>query len=350
MPVTDLRSAVTPWVVLVVLGLMLWASVSPLNPDWFSYQSLYENQGGYLSESGRDPLFIAIMNLWRMLGLDYTGFRVVLACMFGIFAWMLTRGSIIPFALENLGLMTMVVAVLTLLMTRYTVVIREGISVSFLLVGISSLYKRHEEDQGLTAFGRWAAMAWALLASLVHSGVAPIALVLGISAWIRPASYRLAMLLSGILWILVGLFIVVVLAWGNVAEIAYLRFGDRALEAPQNSLGQWALWFAYGGVVVWIARAVYTEYNHDELYPEPIYFLRTVTGPMAMVCILLIYSLLLLGSPTIMINSFVRFLHLILGLGLFAVAVVSPGNRILWLIGLFILMDQVRSIVAAISL
>lgn len=100
------------------------------NPDWIAYQRIYDGAGAWLADSGRDAAFILITEIYKwqpLLPTDYHSFRIFVSLVFVIFWFMVTSGRLICF--PSAHTFAILLPVLSLILLRGTVQIREGISV-----------------------------------------------------------------------------------------------------------------------------------------------------------------------------------------------------------------------------
>lgn len=147
--------------------------------DWMGYQQLFDRQGGYLAEAGRDPLFVALLKAAKVVfgGNGYEGFRLLLFVAMASFAARLTylcptiRVSPITTALVGVAIWGI----------KSAVQIREGVALVFVAWGVAHAL-RHPKS---TPF---ALLAGCALGYLTHQGTAPflLAAIVGIGCLALP--------------------------------------------------------------------------------------------------------------------------------------------------------------------
>ena len=157
--------------VLAIVGLSLaqWAYASSDAPDWQGYEVLYEGSADWLTPNGFAPLFVAFLGGARWLfGLEGYGlFRLALFTLFVVFAGWLAY--IMP-TQRRLGRASALMAggtVITALLLKSVVQIREGLAFVVVLVGVLALLR-----QNTLRFVRPGVSV--AVAPLVHAGVASL--------------------------------------------------------------------------------------------------------------------------------------------------------------------------------
>lgn len=105
-----------------------------LDPDWHSYEAIYNEKGAYLSDQGRDWIFLWVQESFRVLGVDYHQFRIVLNSFFLFFcAYTCHRGARL-IAHGLLGASIFLMSICLLFVPRVFFEIREALAMCFLVL------------------------------------------------------------------------------------------------------------------------------------------------------------------------------------------------------------------------
>lgn len=129
---------------------LLWGLVSSLiiavsicyywgdrNPDWISYMRIFDQDGAWLSTSGRDSTFTFLIAVFRgqgFLTVSYEGFRIALAFVFAVFSIRFMSGKIIYFPISHS--VFLLAPFLSFALVRCTIQVREGLSLVFFFLAL----------------------------------------------------------------------------------------------------------------------------------------------------------------------------------------------------------------------
>jgi hypothetical protein len=150
-------------VILLFVALNIIYFTDDLNPDWKSYLRLFEEDGAWLADRGRDPGFVFLIDILKSVG-NYEQARILFGTYFLIFtAWFLCRWK------QHLGNNTVLwsfAGLLPLLIPKYTVQIREGLAQTLVLLAFTLLYERERRLKLMRA--TWPAFLLLGLAGTIH--------------------------------------------------------------------------------------------------------------------------------------------------------------------------------------
>jgi hypothetical protein len=156
---------------LTVAGLSVaqWAYASSDAPDWRGYEALYEGSADWLTPNGLAPLFIAFLvgARWVFGPEGYGLFRLVLFALFAGFAGWLAYIMPIQKRLSRASALMTCGAVLTALLLKSVVQIREGVAFVLVLVGVLAILRHN-----IFCIARSGAAV--TIAPLVHAGIASL--------------------------------------------------------------------------------------------------------------------------------------------------------------------------------
>lgn len=364
------------------LAWLVQLSLSEFNPDWAAYQAIYDLGGAWLAEAGRDPAFTAIVafsHAW--LGGDgYEAWRTWLAAGFVLFSLALARGWVIP-PLQRaagsgaeFGLLAIAVAGIYLGCTRFTIQIREGLAITIALVGLGLLVRRSWSEG--PAAGGWAGWSLLVWASLMHLATAALLVVAMAAQWAGAAASAAgqdaaeaslggqpslddtgaaqealdARLLA--LWALaffVWLAASLELDTGGLVETFALdTAGERSNVQREVTLEVVGLWALYGVVGLLLLReARNCAACCADLFAQAL--LRVLAGPAAFAVYAMVLTCLVLDVSTVVMTFFIRLLHLLLAVLIVMLAMAGARVWLLCLLGAFLVADQLRAILQAVS-
>jgi hypothetical protein len=333
----------------ILVGLLITLSLTPLNPDWLAYFLIYDDEGAWLSEQGRDPLFLLYVKAaQRLLGPDsYEDFRTLSGALLLGFTVLLATGRVLRPRAGLVPSLALVIVVLAFASARFTIQIREGLAAALLVWAIAAMI-------GVSARAKVGPAAWMLLlaAALVHGGTA-IYLVVALVAVLWPGLRGPQGTAQGAwasLWLLALAFAVVVpLSLSSPDDAAFLArsFGDRVDEFTELNAERVLLQVAYLVAAGFVCRETMRATASLPLASPARAFLRVLGGPLLFCLIGLTLGAVLVSAPNALIASFSRFVYLCMGLCLL-VATFGGGRRAP-LIGvcLFMVADQIRVIVVS---
>ena len=328
-----------------VVALLVFNVTEFLNPDWFGYQLLFEQEGGWLADQGRDPLFLWLVSLAATsLGPDgYYNFRLAVAIYFVSFAGLLGRGRLLPFVEGAPPLAALLLALLLFCATRFTIQIREGIAMSLVLLALRPIWGVRGES---TRFGR----AWLLLlaASLFHGGVAILPLAFAFACLNSRGRQPPRTIVSGAPWpgvLLAAAFgsalSLMVLMSSQTAEVIETLAPGREV-ADGASLVKFMFWAAIGLCVAVLAADSVRGIAKPDAPPVLQRFIRTL-ALLALPAIFAALLTLLAGdAPAVLISATARYLHVITGLLVLLMTLRRAMTARMALASALLLADQVR--------
>jgi hypothetical protein len=353
----QLRSIALRIFALSILALLMWLLVEELNPDWYGYQFIYTDGGAWLSSQGRDPAFILLNRIANtMLGSDgYDKFRIILGIWFLVFTSFLLRGKFIPFQSKLSISLPVIVAVLPLMIPRFTIQIREGLAITIILAALALLMKFEFPRQdgyssALRPYCVPASICLAIIAYLTHSGTLIITLAL-VLAWALSAFTKnskksrqvtiLCLALISFLTVCIGAVFLLFTATG--ARVVESSFGWLVDGLTPMTPSKWAYWVLYGlGISTLISKAVRAvDHGFEEVSRMTVLLISLVALPAVY---LLTVILLASGIPAIVISALSRIINMLLSLLLLIVAFRTPIGIRLVAFSIFLLVDQARII------
>lgn len=362
------------FVLMVVLfSALLKLSLSTLNPDWFAYQRIYESQGAWLSEQGRDPAFLMLTaylaDLFGSQG--YKAYRISLALYFLLFVALLSSGRIFKLNRARSGYMFLMIALVYVGFTRFTIQIREGLAMTLVIFSLALVLKRsYGQGQAFLRIGNshilgllrmGAAWSFLIVAGLIHAATLSVLLILTAAVWVtrkgktgdgRPSPPHVRPWRLRLAWVgafcLAGLGVAQLYLGASLERVAAETAGDRLVEVKALSMLQLGLWGLYGGACWLVFREVRASVRQLQIVGTFSSFLQILTGPAITATYVSILIALILGVTPLYITSYVRWLHMFLALALLCLAVTGRRKASMLAVGVFLIADQVRSIAASI--
>lgn len=328
-------------VALVALPVLLITDF--INPDWLGYKILYEQEGGWLADQGRDPLFVALVGAGRaVFGEDgYSSFRFALAVYFLGFSYLLCIGRVLPISQTVSSFTSIAIALLMFATTRFSVQIREGVAMTVALYALAPLLRT-----GALPLRSWFLV---VVSSLIHVGTGLFLTAIlmsyglargGILAVQRPQRMQgwwFGAFLTG------GLLALIVLKIGNTGELVDSLFGDRE-STDASALSKIAYWTGMGVVCFLSARGACRAYNT----PLDSLRLRIFVRILASVLLPAIYGMtvmqLLSSGPPVMISDTTRAMQMVIGTLILLISLRRRLSLPLAATSLLLIADQLRAI------
>ncbi|MGH6992549.1 MAG: hypothetical protein ACREEH_04355 [Caulobacteraceae bacterium] len=153
--------------VVAILAAIFVHFQGPGLPDWDGYDSLYFNRGGWLADEGRDPAFVWFIDHAGAVfgGMGYDAFRKVTFAVFGLVAAWLASITPRQDRLGDFSWLFVAVAILSALLLKSLVQIREGLAFLCILVPMAWMLRRPRAGGVFSAIG-------SALGGAVHAGAA----------------------------------------------------------------------------------------------------------------------------------------------------------------------------------
>jgi hypothetical protein len=341
----------------VFLLVILWLATShvqaELNPDWIAYMKIFED-GGWLLDDNRDLGFLAIIWIFKaVFGNNYDFFRHLLIGYFLFFALFFFRGSIFPFKQKGVYVLQWTIAILALLLIRFTVQIREGLALTFLLFGLGLIIRRSQKDNLLDLKVDLWCVPFFFAAFLVHSGMLPFLILMLLTLLLPLFGVKSRISLNNAITIikyagysLLAFFPVVtsVLLNSNLLYINKLDLSEIVSLSPAKI----TYWLIYGLIIRQVVKKIRLTYVR---LPEPTaasaYF--RLLGLIITIFYLLVIECLLMQLPGAVAASVIRFLNVSVCIGVIILAFNAKNPRLVILSSLFIIVDQVRTIIESLQ-
>jgi hypothetical protein len=249
--------------VLVILALVpIYIAVSGEDsPDWVGYRALYDGFGGWLLATGRDALFVKLLDFgYALFGFEgYGHFRLaIFLVILVVAAWtafmapkQTSLGAFSPIAIA--------LAVATTFLLKGLVQIREGLAFVFILIPVAGMYGRGQRGVVRSVVG-------AAVASAIH-----VAEAMFLALW-APAlvASRMPRLIAD--WrtrwavTVLGVAIGVTVAWAlnHLGDTLLWELRDYSIDtsaSPTTGLWKDAYWLFNGGAVFMLRRQVLAAVN-----------------------------------------------------------------------------------------
>ncbi len=334
--------------------------VKEFNPDWFAYEKIFSNNG-WIEDGDRDVGFLFAMNTYKsIIKNDYDSFRFSLAIFFIVFTFFLVLGKIIHFNNNLVSPIALLFAILALVLIRFSIQIREGLSMVFVVFALGNLFKEQNLDlqknnqthTTLSAKNTFLSILLFICAFTIHSGTT---IFLGLSiltivlCYFEKLSTNLFSASKTILFLFIFIIFCSIPFYYSKVVSDNVFFSDM-VETSSNAnltVGKMGYWFFYGLMIVILSSKInqfkiaYLQTRDSQIYIELLsnYFMY------AIYCSILIS--LFLSVPNFILSAQIRLLNLIICLLLFLLASKTRNTFFIILFSLFILIDQARTVVEA---
>jgi len=314
-------------------------------PDWQSYEYLYTRQGGWLAAAGRDPIFTGLLHIATLIfgSNGYEPFRITL---FVIFTLIVSWVAYISPHQKRLGVLSpLVVAIVlvTTMMIKGLIQIREGLAFLFILVPVAMTFRSTRRSTMRTGLG-------SIIAAFTHLGtgiyVALWLAAVGTSRLGRKSvgSARFGMLILCIS-IVIGLALGFVFLRNSYAVRLFLQ--DTGVNISGYVVGgtlKYAYWLVVGGLILTvrhqIRRSVMDMSEFQLAYATCL--VSGVLPSLYVTCIALVFSNFYTPALTTMV---IRLLFTGIELALVLVVVRGGATFMTLLVAFVMLADRARIIV-----
>lgn len=340
-------------VIKAILLLVFWCVVIYLeekNPDWFGYQRLFED-GAWLAESGRDYGFLLIIKIFKLFfGNNYLLFRRITYVVFSIIIWLFLSKKFLISKTKESDTLLFSIAFIPLFFLRYTMQIREGFAISFVIFALNAMFKSFEEERPLTSLTHLKIFIFLLIASSIHSGVSfflgfyIFSLLLG-KFKIGNSLDNLFKSISLFLFYLLLVYFTIDYFY-NIKDSYYTG----GIVIIQLTFSKIIYWIILGFIIAWLIKL------------NRLYLKQHTTNKILQIFIKNVFCLLLLVFYCIgfwfvmtqfsnsIVSAISRILSLTLCLNIFILSKLSPENRkVIYSISLFLFVDQIRILIDSLT-
>lgn len=339
--------------IIFLFGVLLSASISELNPDWFGYKAIYESQGAWLEDSGRDSLYVIANQVFNQIFGDgaYEDFRWTLASFFFVYIAFLVSGFVLPLSWGRLSYALFGVALVFLGMLRFTVQIREGIAISLVVLALGLIIRA----AAISRIARLLYLGGVLLlvvAPFFHSSTFSIFVVFLASLWVgaQGSGHDSRRLKS--LWMLAFLmaaFFALQLKFNFLIGAFFNeKGGDREVLGDASLVEQLLRIASYGVVCFLIWHAGKSKSLVQNIPNSFRSFFLVLTGPAQVSSLLLTFFAIYIGLSKLILADLMRQLVMFISLGLLLVSVFGYKNRMLVAASIVLILDGVRAVVASV--
>jgi hypothetical protein len=323
------------------------------NPDWAGYERIFNEQGAWLADRDRDPIFLAFVGAARdVLGPDgYEAFRL------GVFALMLVATLLLVFRLppqrelaHKLARAAVVsVAVVAIMITKALVQIREGLAFSLVAIAVVRLVPaegREELPQGV--FMTYGLLA---LAALTHAGTGVYVVTFAAADLVSFALSDATVRRRGISVVAATLAVVGAFVLRDQIASRLMPEDEFALDLVRSDVSQvlkYVYWALMGGVLFVLARQVRGAAR--TLRQRKAAAFAAIQGWVVLPLVYTLALLMLVSQQPLHVTSMLqRMLSTAVGVAL--VTVLMRGRANYWTLGIagFFLVSQIRTIMIAVS-
>ena len=305
--------------------------------DWNNYRAIYDLDGGYLAQQGRDPLFVWLngqaFHIFR--GDGYEIFRLVL---FAVFASVAVVAAFCG-VLNGSGVATSVIIVLDAFLLKSLVQTREGVAFVVALVPLMFLICGRKGNVLMAATG-------AAIAILIHLGtfIFLITWVLALGLWIVPGRVLRSRSFSGCVTLISTL--------AGIITGFLIRYNAQTFEGVLGDIGvtasqpvtinflKFVYWILVGVAVAVIRLQLVSDNRPHKL--EYTYGQTLAAGmlPFAYaVCTEIIFTKVEYAAVAAIA---IRILLGVIELSLLIVLLRGRANALTGLVGIGLFVDQVR--------
>lgn len=319
------------------------------NPDWYGYERMYREQGAWLSEYNRDPLFTwAVERARQALGPDgYEHFRLA------VFSLLLAGALWVVFSVPaqcrlrslHLRALTVGVAVIAIFFVKATVQVREGLAFLLIAAAIVRIINASDELKVTHAFLSYVLLAGA---AFIHYGTG-----LYIVAFTAANAFAFVLKHARRRATVIAAICALVCAWAacEYVSTAFSALDAFGLDLDYRSEARWlkyAFWIVYGFALLALAREVRLA---SETMTNATGASFAIIHGAFVLPFLFVFAVLLIATdkPLPVVSMGARMLSTGAGVGLLIVLLRGRASLATLAVACFLVVDQLRTIYVAIS-
>jgi hypothetical protein len=285
-------------------------------------------------------------------GTNYYVFRSIVAAYFCVFLFFLGLGYLIKYDKKHSAFLSVLCVLIAFSFLRFSIQIREGIAVTFLLFAFTILFKEYSAENGtikLSAGNKALAFLLFAIASSVHGGTAPFLYIYVVSLLLQLLHQHLNYNFSKAYFYLRISTIIIALAFPILYTHFISAYDTSFISKLSNSVitvevtnGKIAYW-VFQGAVIFTIRARVLRYI--ETVPSSTFkvYLQLLVGVLLQMLYLMIMVFILLRYPGPVVSAFSRLLSIIMGISLLLLAFKTKNSILLGVLMLIIIIEQIRT-------
>jgi hypothetical protein len=320
------------------------------NPDWKAYSLIFDD-GAWIKEENRDPGFMLIIAFFKaVIGNQYEIFRWIISLYFTIITFFLAKGSLINYNKKHSSFLVIIIAILSFCTIRFTVQIREGIAITFLLYGLLSINKLSKN----TSIGSiLKCILLFFIAACIHSGTTVFFIIIIATFLLNQLSKKQFDLAKKIQKIAN----VSLLTFAFVVPFIYYKFLDInvLLKTERYSFDTIERELTTGKIIYWIINALCTfilikktkTLSNDDNNTLLKIFIDILAHSIIKPLFIIVFFFVLLSFPPLVTTSVIRLLNLTTGILLLLAAFKTKNNIFVGIFSVYTIIDQVRGVVEA---
>lgn len=332
--------------VLVFIAINLLYFVGEINADWAAYEYLFDAGGGWLSDQGRDKGFLGLMAAAKMIG-NYEGFRFAIGIYFFSFAVLFFKHW--RNHLTNKTYLWAFVGVLPMLVPKFTVVVREGLAATIVLLAFTILYEREKRYRRIAAL--WLPCVLLAVAASIHSGTIIFLVTLIVPTLVghlTMTSSPTRAVRNAALLTLVGISVFLYIAdWELLLRIvAENLLGDMPTDESNIDTSKSLYWLVKCFIVTYLAWKIHaTEYRKPAFAMFMRYAAYVIIPALQVIVIYLVFA----GYPKFIDAAAIRAYHAVFYCVFALVALTSKATPLTAMIAAVLLIDEYRVMTVASS-
>lgn len=321
-----------------VMAFFYWEFPASGFGDWLGYAEIWDQDGGWLANQGRDPLFVTIVHQSRQVFGDggYAVFRDVL---YGVFTLAAARFAYVMRS-RQVSALYVVPIVAAALLVKSLVQIREGMAFVIAVVPLVGVFRASRSGWLVAGIG-------ALMAVLMHFGALLFVVCWAVASVLYLAPDRL---LGGkgartslmALGLALGVAMsVAILAFSKVLELALEDLGSDTTAPAIGGAWKYVYWIVNGGLVLLVRQQLLNAAWGSRKFG---YAYATVLGSVVLpiiytVCIILVFNQFYLPVIT---SAAVRLLFSGVEAALLVIGFRGKANWLTAAIAVILIADQLR--------
>lgn len=327
------------------------------NPDWIGYMKLYED-GAWLADSGRDLGFIALLSFLKLLTrADYNTIRLIISVYFSVFIFFLANGNLLRYGKKHVTFISIFIAIISFSCIRFSIQIREGIAVTFIIYGITILIK--EETLFIGTFTnsfkkKLCTLFLFAIAGSIHSGTLPF-------FWLFLLSLLLDYLQNKSIKLFFKVFVylrifAIILAFTFPILYSYFFASNQNFyiseldnSSVKLSFGKFLYWI-FEGIIIFFIRSKLLEYLKPFILLNAYtIYIKLLSDVLLIMLYIIIFLFISLQYPGSIVAALSRLLNIAMSLSILILSFNTKNSKLLFILMLFMVMEQIRVVFEALN-
>lgn len=317
-------------------------------PDWFGYERIFEN-GAWLADLGKDGGFLFVIKTFKIIFTNnYLLFRRVIDLMFLLVIGWLLSNKFLKNEDYSKKLIICSVCIIPLVLLRFTVQIREGLALVLILIALNIISRFGGINKNISFRNILLPLVLLFISASIHSGLSIFLIFFIYSILIGHIKANTKLDRIALVYINIVFFLIIsIIIYKYLYSIKDIYYTGNGVNTSLN-IAKIFYWFLWGCILYWCIKKMHDLLyigNFDNLSIRFIKYTFCVL-PIIFYAIGLIF--LFTQNSNAIISGTSRIINILICISIFFISKLYDKNRkILFLISLFLIIDQIRVLLAS---